>query len=204
MCEWLSLNWIDGNLLRTCIYARILYEVVFKWFTFMWSASSGTCYHGVGTHCFCWINELSSFRSKSNQYPSTSLLQIEGVNTSEEVNWYLGKRLAYVYKAKTKKNGSQFRCVWGKVARPHGSSGVLFPCPNLHKWSCPAIFSLVMIFWGFSSLCLTLGRFHLPNIAACCSCFHYEDVSCPSLILSLLNVCISSPARNLIIPDVLF
>jgi ribosomal protein L35AE/L33A len=52
-------------------------------------------------------------------------LQIEGVNTSEEVNWYLGKRLAYVYKAKTKKNGSQFRCVWGKVARPHGSSGVV-------------------------------------------------------------------------------
>uniref|UniRef100_A0A7I4AA35 Uncharacterized protein n=1 Tax=Physcomitrium patens TaxID=3218 RepID=A0A7I4AA35_PHYPA len=64
-------------------------------------------------------------RSKSNQYPSTSLLQIEGVNTSDEVNWYLGKRLAYVYKAKTKKNGSQFRCVWGKVARPHGSSGVV-------------------------------------------------------------------------------
>jgi len=52
-------------------------------------------------------------------------MQIEGVNTSEEVNWYLGKRLAYVYKAKTKKNGSQFRCVWGKVARPHGSSGVV-------------------------------------------------------------------------------
>ncbi|KAG0589560.1 hypothetical protein M758_1G028000 [Ceratodon purpureus] len=64
-------------------------------------------------------------RSKSNQYPSTSLVQIEGVNTTEEVNWYLGKRLAYVYKAKTKKNGSQFRCVWGKVARPHGSSGVV-------------------------------------------------------------------------------
>lgn len=30
-----------------------------------------------------------------------------------------------MYKAKTKKNGSQFRCVWGKVARPHGSSGVV-------------------------------------------------------------------------------
>ncbi|KAJ8537904.1 hypothetical protein K7X08_014444 [Anisodus acutangulus] len=32
-------------------------------------------------------------RSKSNQYPNTSLIQIEGVNTKEEVDWYLGKRL---------------------------------------------------------------------------------------------------------------
>ncbi|KAH9558296.1 hypothetical protein CY35_06G000900 [Sphagnum magellanicum] len=36
-------------------------------------------------------------RAKSNQYPTTSLLQIEEVNTPEEVNWYLGKRLTYVY-----------------------------------------------------------------------------------------------------------
>ncbi|BBM98179.1 hypothetical protein Mp_1g11470 [Marchantia polymorpha subsp. ruderalis] len=64
-------------------------------------------------------------RSKSNQYPSTSLIQIEGVNTAEDVNWYLGKRLAYVYKGKTKKNGSLFRCIWGKVARCHGNSGVV-------------------------------------------------------------------------------
>ncbi|KAF2288569.1 hypothetical protein GH714_008643 [Hevea brasiliensis] len=46
-------------------------------------------------------------RSKSNQYPNTSLIQIEGVNTKEEVNWYCGKRMAYVYKAKVKKNGRQ-------------------------------------------------------------------------------------------------
>uniref|UniRef100_A0A0C9S850 TSA: Wollemia nobilis Ref_Wollemi_Transcript_12384_676 transcribed RNA sequence n=1 Tax=Wollemia nobilis TaxID=56998 RepID=A0A0C9S850_9CONI len=64
-------------------------------------------------------------RSKSNQYPSTSLIQIEGVNTREEVNWYLGKKMAYIYKAKTKKNGSNFRCIWGKVRRPHGNSGVV-------------------------------------------------------------------------------
>uniref|UniRef100_M1BJ87 Ribosomal protein L33 n=1 Tax=Solanum tuberosum TaxID=4113 RepID=M1BJ87_SOLTU len=39
-------------------------------------------------------------RSKSNQYPNTSLVQIEGVNTKEEVDWYLGKYMDYVYKAK--------------------------------------------------------------------------------------------------------
>ncbi|RZR88443.1 hypothetical protein BHM03_00016024 [Ensete ventricosum] len=42
-------------------------------------------------------------RSKSNQYENTSLVQIEGVNTNEEVAWYRGKRMAYIYKAKTKK-----------------------------------------------------------------------------------------------------
>ncbi|KAJ4834750.1 60S ribosomal protein L35a-3 [Turnera subulata] len=64
-------------------------------------------------------------RSKSNQYPNTSLLQIEGVNTKEEVNWYAGKRLAYIYKAAVKRNGTHYRCIWGKVTRPHGNSGVV-------------------------------------------------------------------------------
>ncbi|XP_010539981.1 PREDICTED: 60S ribosomal protein L35a-3-like [Tarenaya hassleriana] len=64
-------------------------------------------------------------RSKSNQYPNTSLVQIEGVNTQEEVSWYRGKKMAYIYKAKTKKNGSHYRCIWGKVTRPHGNSGVV-------------------------------------------------------------------------------
>ncbi|KAL5973535.1 60S ribosomal protein L35a-1 [Asimina triloba] len=64
-------------------------------------------------------------RSKSNQYPNTSLIQIEGVNTKEEVAWYCGKRMAYIYKAKVKKNGSLYRCIWGKVTRPHGNSGIV-------------------------------------------------------------------------------
>lgn len=70
-------------------------------------------------------NILGYKRGKSNQYPSTSLLQIEGVNTVEEVNWYLGKRIAYVYKAKTKKNGTLYRSIWGRVTKPHGNSGVV-------------------------------------------------------------------------------
>ncbi|CAL1358388.1 unnamed protein product [Linum trigynum] len=40
-------------------------------------------------------------KSKSNQYASTSLIQIEGVNTKKKVNWYQGKHLAYVYEAKS-------------------------------------------------------------------------------------------------------
>uniref|UniRef100_A0A8R7P6U1 60S ribosomal protein L35a-3 n=1 Tax=Triticum urartu TaxID=4572 RepID=A0A8R7P6U1_TRIUA len=64
-------------------------------------------------------------RSKSNQYESTSLAQVEGVNTKEDMAWYAGKRLAYVYKAKTKSNGTHYRCLWGKITRSHGNSGVV-------------------------------------------------------------------------------
>eukprot|EP00898_Chlorokybus_atmophyticus_P003720 jgi/Chlat1/4349/Chrsp29S04495 len=65
-------------------------------------------------------------RSKSNQYPSTSLVQVEGVKTAEDLKSYLGKRVAYVYKANTTKgkSGTRYRCIWGKVIRPHGNSGV--------------------------------------------------------------------------------
>jgi ribosomal protein L35AE/L33A len=52
-------------------------------------------------------------------------VQIEGVNTREDVAWYGGKRMAYVYKAKTKSDGTAVRCIWGKVTRPHGNSGVV-------------------------------------------------------------------------------
>ena len=48
-----------------------------------------------------WLQKV-----ESNQYPNTSLIQIEGFNTLEEVEWYLGKNMAYIYKAKTKQKGS--------------------------------------------------------------------------------------------------
>eukprot|EP00252_Welwitschia_mirabilis_P011432 TRINITY_DN25689_c0_g1_i1.p1 TRINITY_DN25689_c0_g1~~TRINITY_DN25689_c0_g1_i1.p1 ORF type:complete len:113 (+),score=1.57 TRINITY_DN25689_c0_g1_i1:80-418(+) len=64
-------------------------------------------------------------RSKTNQYPNTSLIQIEGVHTTEEARWYLGKRMAYIYKAKTLKRGSRYRCIWGKATKTHGNSGIV-------------------------------------------------------------------------------
>lgn len=93
-------------------------------------------------------------RSKSNQYPNTSLIQVEGVNTTEEVAWYKGKRMAYIYKAKTKKNGSHYRCIWGKVTRPHGNSGVVrakFTSNLPPKSMVFQIISLQMFFLLFSS-----------------------------------------------------
>uniref|UniRef100_A0A7S2FDB2 60S ribosomal protein L35a n=1 Tax=Alexandrium andersonii TaxID=327968 RepID=A0A7S2FDB2_9DINO len=68
---------------------------------------------------------LGPKRSKSNVYPNCTLVKIEGVKTKEDTEFYLGKRIAYIYKAKTEKLNTKFRVIWGKVRRAHGNSGVV-------------------------------------------------------------------------------
>ncbi|KAL3815906.1 hypothetical protein ACHAXA_005754 [Cyclostephanos tholiformis] len=66
-------------------------------------------------------------RGLRNQYNHTSLIKIKGVDSKEEVDFYLGKRVAYITKVSTPggKNGSKFRVNWGRVCRGHGSNGVV-------------------------------------------------------------------------------
>ncbi|KAF9919434.1 60S ribosomal protein L33A, partial [Modicella reniformis] len=64
-------------------------------------------------------------RAKRNQRPDISLIQIEGVKTIADTEFYLGKRVAFVYRAKREVNGSKIRCIWGRIIRAHGGSGTV-------------------------------------------------------------------------------
>eukprot|EP00320_Phaeocystis_rex_P002971 CAMPEP_0119064540 /NCGR_PEP_ID=MMETSP1178-20130426/7597_1 /TAXON_ID=33656 /ORGANISM="unid sp, Strain CCMP2000" /LENGTH=111 /DNA_ID=CAMNT_0007045989 /DNA_START=47 /DNA_END=382 /DNA_ORIENTATION=+ len=64
-------------------------------------------------------------RSKVNQYENKSLIKIEHVNDKSETDFYLGKRVVYVYRAKKVTNGSKYRAIWGKVVKAHGNNGVV-------------------------------------------------------------------------------
>lgn len=69
-------------------------------------------------------------RNRRNQHEQQSRLQIEGVQDRKSTAYYIGKRVAYMYKAPTAKlnaNGemSKYRVIWGKIIAPHGGSGVV-------------------------------------------------------------------------------
>ncbi|KAH6599920.1 hypothetical protein BASA50_002694 [Batrachochytrium salamandrivorans] len=64
-------------------------------------------------------------RSQRNTKEHTSLIQIEGVQATKDTEYYLGKRIAYVYRAKRAIDGSKIRTIWGRVTRSHGNSGVV-------------------------------------------------------------------------------
>ena len=64
-------------------------------------------------------------RAKRNVNEHTSLLQIEGVRVTADAEFYLGKRVAFVYSAKRAVNGSKVRTIWGRITRAHGNSGAV-------------------------------------------------------------------------------
>ncbi|CAO3626567.1 unnamed protein product [Mucor hiemalis] len=51
-------------------------------------------------------------RAKRTQNPNVSLIQVEGVQTTKDVN-------------STSVNGSKIRVIWGRIARTHGTNGVV-------------------------------------------------------------------------------
>ena len=82
-----------------------------------------------------WVKSkfLGFRRNREVQRPNQALVKIEGVNNTKDTSYYLGKRVAYIYKAPTERNGTKFRTIWGRVSRAHGNSGVVLArfSPNL-------------------------------------------------------------------------
>ncbi|SCN68377.1 probable RPL33B-ribosomal protein L35a.e.c15 [Fusarium fujikuroi] len=68
---------------------------------------------------------LSYQRSRHTTRPATSLIKIEGVDDTNAANFYLGKKVAFVYRGQKEIRGTKIRVIWGKVTRPHGNSGVV-------------------------------------------------------------------------------
>ena len=67
-------------------------------------------------------------RSRHTQRENQSLIKIDGVRSSEDAKWYLGKRVVYSYRAKTLKNGKKVngtKNIIGKVIATHGATGTV-------------------------------------------------------------------------------
>ncbi|TAQ89684.1 hypothetical protein B7494_g1968 [Chlorociboria aeruginascens] len=79
----------------------------------------------AGHRLYAKARHFSYQRGKRNTNPLTSLVKIEGVDDSSAADFYLGKKVAYVYRATREKRGSKIRVIWGKVTRRHGNSGVV-------------------------------------------------------------------------------
>ncbi|EEC43653.1 predicted protein [Phaeodactylum tricornutum CCAP 1055/1] len=60
-------------------------------------------------------------RGLRNQHNSVSLIKIKGCDSKEDVDFYLGKKVAFI----TKAADGAFRVNWGKVCRHHGGNGVV-------------------------------------------------------------------------------
>ena len=59
-------------------------------------------------------------RNKVWTLNNQALLKLEGVNDKKETQYYLGKRVVYIYKTK-----SGFKTIWGRIRSHHGNNGVV-------------------------------------------------------------------------------
>jgi large subunit ribosomal protein L35Ae len=64
-------------------------------------------------------------RYRIGQVMNQALVTIQNCADKAGARWYMGKRVAYVYKVKNTVNDTRFRCSWGKVVSTHGHAGAV-------------------------------------------------------------------------------
>ena len=62
-------------------------------------------------------------RGKTTQNENQALVTVQNCNDIAGARWYLGKRVAYIHKAKNTVNNTRYRVSWGKVIKTHGHAG---------------------------------------------------------------------------------
>ena len=72
-------------------------------------------------------------RNKVWTLNNQALLKLEGVNDKKETQYYLGKRVVYIYKTK-----SGFKTIWGRIRSHHGNNGTVI-AKFLHNFPPRAI-----------------------------------------------------------------
>ena len=67
---------------------------------------------------------FTGFRGgKTSQHEGQALVKVQNCSDLAGSKFYLGKRVAYVYKAKKTVNNTRFKVIWGKVVNTHGHAG---------------------------------------------------------------------------------
>jgi large subunit ribosomal protein L35Ae len=133
---------------------------------------------------------VAQHRGFTNTYHHTVLLGLDGVNDKEGSNFYLGKKVAYIYKAQKSVSGSKFRVVWGKVMRAHGTNGVVRA-----KFNTNLTVSVIIMFFVLIVLCIInpflFGIVHL----------FWLHVTFPELFVFLQSTAIGSGVRVMLYPS---
>jgi len=80
---------------------------------------------------YCYAIFTGYMRGLRNQHENTALLKVEGAKDKKDAWWYVGKKVAFVYKTKNRNKvpgrpiKKKLRVIWGKVTRPHGHIGMV-------------------------------------------------------------------------------